>query len=307
MPDYEPDFVLNAVRETAERDVEKRVYERIKGDLLKLKFFGAGAAVIFLIVALFHQQIFAFVVSQGAGDFKKQIEEQIKGQKAILVEAEVVRGVIQTQVRQYLDEVGRQQSALSKLGTDFEKQQKELTEKIVELNTTLHAAQEAKAVIDQRLQNAQSAAQDAARRIGENAEQLNEISKTQSTILSELKSRNILQPTVVADVIKQATTAAPRPTVYFQFAGFTREMALEISKEIEKFKWTIPGQERTSLAADPKTANRIRYNRADRADAEQLQKDANDALAQLKLNISLVLEQNTLVKQGILEVWVYQN
>ncbi len=308
MPEHTSgDFVLKAVIDAAQNDVEQRVYERIKGDFLKLKFLGGGAAVLLTLVVIFHQTIFRFVVNRGSDEFKQEIAEQIKTERKILADAEAIRNVIQTQIRQYLEEMGRQQSEFAKLSGDFERRKKDLESALTELKTTVRAAQEAKDVVDKRLAAAQSTAQEAANRISASAKELKEMAEIQATIIQELKSRNIVQSTLTQrDLGSPISVAAPRPTVYFQFAGFAREKAKEISAEIEKFKWTIPGEQRTTEAAKPNDTNQVRFNPADQKQAETLQHDANLALEKLGLNVRLALQKNPKVKQGILEIWILQ-
>jgi hypothetical protein len=101
----------------------------------------------------------------------------------------------------------------------------------------------------------------------------------------------------------EAVAVAPRPTrpdktVYFQFAGMTREEAVRISDQLKERGWQIPGEERTSLAAGQ---NEVRYGaEADKPAAEMLVED----LKALALKGCCVVKRNPEVAAGTVEVWV---
>lgn len=303
-PENNRDFVINAVRDAAQRQVEENVYQRIKGDFLKLKFLGGGGALLLLLIVYFHQAIFSYVVSIGGEAFKRDINEQIKAEQALVAEAKAAHNFIQIQISQSLAAMAASSNELAKLNAEFAKQKVELANELVKLDAALKTIRDAKDVIDERVANAQSTAQVAMNQINEKAEQLNALTRTQAAILSDLKGRSLVRPTLVeTPTIDQGRSQqSQRPTVYFQFAGFTRERASEISKEIEKDGWAIPGLERTAAAVN---TNQIRFNPSDRNEATQLKRAADSALQRLNLNFSLTLEENPTVKRGIIEIWVY--
>ena len=67
--------ITEILRKAVETDIEKRVYEKIKTDLLRLKFIGGFAGVIILLLFTFHERVFTTVVDWGG----KQLEDRIKG------------------------------------------------------------------------------------------------------------------------------------------------------------------------------------------------------------------------------------
>lgn len=115
------------------------------------------------------------------------------------------------------------------------------------------------------------------------------------------------------DSLKQqeaASKADPKgtSTVFVQFAGGRRKDIEAVSSALKKEGWVIPGEERIGDAAG---LHEIRYfHDDDRAAAEMLQKDYNDALvaAGFKQTQVQVKEQTTQVKnlpaRGVLEVWL---
>ncbi|CDZ68158.1 DNA/RNA non-specific endonuclease [Neorhizobium galegae bv. orientalis] len=89
-------------------------------------------------------------------------------------------------------------------------------------------------------------------------------------------------------------------TVYFQFAGFTRDAAVAISADLKKLGWTIPGEERRLRQAAGQ--NEVRYAPGDegaRAKAELLAADIR-ALD----HTQVIAVPNGLIKPGTLEIWI---
>jgi len=100
--------------------------------------------------------------------------------------------------------------------------------------------------------------------------------------------------------LKKATGESdlPTQTVYFRFAGMTREKAVEISKELQQLGWKIPGEERTGLAA---TKNEVRYGSdADKAAAVRLVADLQ-AAGQVTVKRAV---QNKKTPEGFIEIWI---
>jgi endonuclease G len=88
-------------------------------------------------------------------------------------------------------------------------------------------------------------------------------------------------------------------TVYFQFAGFTRDFAVDTSRKLQSLGWNIPGEERTVNAANRSEVRYVEGNDGERAKAELL---AGDLEA---LDIPEVRAvPNSLVKPGMLEIWI---
>jgi hypothetical protein len=87
-------------------------------------------------------------------------------------------------------------------------------------------------------------------------------------------------------------------TVYFQFAGMTREDAVAISERMQSLGWKIPGEERTGAAAGQ---NEVRYGaKADQEAAELLTRDLK-AAGVIRMGPAAL---NPKIKPGMLEIWV---
>jgi hypothetical protein len=90
--------------------------------------------------------------------------------------------------------------------------------------------------------------------------------------------------------------------ISFQFAGFKREIAEDISRSLRSDGWEIPAEKRTPKAAG---INEVRYVGAkDKAAAEAL---ANDISRSARVTTRITTKQNRDVKSGSLEVWVSLN
>jgi DNA/RNA endonuclease G (NUC1) len=104
-----------------------------------------------------------------------------------------------------------------------------------------------------------------------------------------------------SDAAASSTAVAkPKPnvTVYFQFAGMSREDAVNLSNRLKALGWQIPGEERTGAAAKQ---NEVRYGaETDRAAAEMLVAD----LQALGASKTMTAKRNASIKPGIIEIWV---
>jgi DNA/RNA endonuclease G (NUC1) len=90
----------------------------------------------------------------------------------------------------------------------------------------------------------------------------------------------------------------PNETVEFQFAGMTREEAVDISQRVKVLGWRITGEERTGAAAGQ---NEVRYGaEADKADADLLVSD----LKALGLSKVCCAKRNPTIKPRFLEIWI---
>ena len=151
----------------------------------------------------------------------------------------------------------------------------------------------------ERVATAQSTALQATDRVERAMGELSALLQNQKTIIAELKSNKVIPSSVEPVRPPSPVTYTPQSTIYFQFAGFTREEAVAISNDIVKAGWKIPGQERTPVAVN---TNQIRFNAADKETAKRLKEDADTALQQRGINIALTLQENAKVKPGIPEI-----
>jgi hypothetical protein len=96
-------------------------------------------------------------------------------------------------------------------------------------------------------------------------------------------------------------------TVYFQFAGGSRDQAQAISRALQQIGYKVPGEERTPAAAGKRE---VRYFYAgQRAIAEQLVKDTNRILQDLgysQLSVTSVLSSASIKSNpdGKVELWL---
>jgi hypothetical protein len=77
------EYVREAVQRALEGDIEERVYERIKGDLSRLKFLGGVGAILLLVAGYFHEPIFRFIIDVGGKEFKSGISKDIADEELV--------------------------------------------------------------------------------------------------------------------------------------------------------------------------------------------------------------------------------
>jgi hypothetical protein len=124
--------------------------------------------------------------------------------------------------------------------------------------------------------------------------------ENQNAIIAKLQSINP-SPVETKPIRIDQPTEKPKSTVYFQFAGFTREQAERVSQALKNRGWLIPGEERTVAAIN---TNQIRYHPEDIQLATALLADVNTAAA--PLGVALALRPNPKVTQGVPEIWLYR-
>lgn len=106
-------------------------------------------------------------------------------------------------------------------------------------------------------------------------------------------------PSDAVDSPAPAVEQRPDVTVYFQFAGMSRNNAVGISNRLKALGWKIPGEERTGAAAKQ---NEVRYGaETDRAAADILVADLK-ALGLTRMSA----KRNASIKPGFVEIWVSQ-
>jgi hypothetical protein len=276
-------YVREAIQAKIQKDIEERVYEKIKGELRTWKFVGfsgsiVGGAAIALIVA-FHDPLFKFIVDNGATDLKKQIEAstqqdiQALERQRITVEVEIEHA--RSELTGLTNQAMSARDEVTKINDELEKKRREAEE----LSARVNQLEDEVGLNQARVATALSkvAQQADGGQVGQNG-----------------------KPGAAPSI---ASSEKGRATVYFQFAGFDRGKAVEISNAISKRGWDIPGQQRTPQAVG---TNEIRYNPKDEDTAKQLKADSSAALRDLDMDINLALQSNPSVKIGIPEIWIWQ-
>ena len=84
----------------------------------------------------------------------------------------------------------------------------------------------------------------------------------------------------------------------------TRKQAQEISAEIQKLGWNIPGEERSAVRT-----NKVLFSAhhpSDREKADSLKNDVNTALQKLHISVPPIdTQESKTLKPGILEISIY--
>lgn len=140
-------------------------------------------------------------------------------------------------------------------------------------------------------------------------EQLNELVQKASTTeaLIQQGADSVKIDSAVALVAQEKSYSANDTTVYFQFAGSTRELAVAITSRLKVLKYVVPGAERTFIAAGK---HEIRYYfEEDIQRAALLKKDINATLLAMGLESDVKIEiftdyQGAKPRRGTLELWL---
>ena len=297
-------YTQDAVRRAMAEDVEKKVYDRIKGDFLKLKFLGAGGVILLVVLGLFHQQIFSLIVSYGNETYKRLMDDHYKRGLELQSKLENTRTLIESDVASHFADFSKQRRAIMAL-------EAEVNASLHEASDLVHTLTDLRQTITQRTAASQSTATDAQAqlkelqaRVDQSLARIDSLVSNQNTIVSQLKI-------IKADVPDNRVTAQATPLevkrkiiIYFQFAGFVRSEATGISDKLRVAGWEIPGEERTPIAANKADTNQIRYNPSDAADAQRLKQDADSALRALGIPVDLKLQPYPKGPPGIIEIWI---
>jgi hypothetical protein len=296
MPDVD-DSVLSIVQKAKEDEIEQRVYQRIKTDLARLRFFGIIGVIILGVLSIFHEQIFRYIVAHYAdevrSDIRSQLSEQIDVAKDFSRKAEAIRDVVQTEHQSILADLTKHEAEVTKVKGELENQLSELNE--LEKETSLDSA---------KVAQAQSTAEIAIERLKRHTPQLNALINNQQEIINALKTKGITLDRVqsIDATIKEPYNVEIKGTVYFHYSGPARELAKRVSAKLRDLNWDIPGEERSSSASG---ADEVRYHVGDKDVAEKLTSDSNEVLRELKVPTKLTAVVDRKARPGILEIWIH--
>jgi hypothetical protein len=209
------------------------------------------------------------------------------------------------------NEIFQKHADTVRIKSEFDKQQDELLVEKLKLVEMITGMKETRDVITERIAAAQSTALQLQAYLDESTLKLNSVIRNQTSLVDDLKPSNtarlekveLLEPARMKEAVSANSDLPRKSTVYFQFAGFVREEAKSISEAIKRNGWSIPGEERTTLAIN---TNQIRFSPKDRTVAEALKADAERVLATQGLDITLSLSENPTVKEGVPEIWLYK-
>jgi hypothetical protein len=288
------DAASDALRKVNESEIERRVYEKLKDDLRHLKFLGWFGGAILAIVIYFHQTIFSFVVDQGGRNFQATLADSISEQRKTVAQIDAVRNNLRTDLEQLLTYISLQRIEIIKARSDFQSE-------MAQLNDILKTATEARATLSQRIGEAQTTADSVNARLNEIIGKVKDLVENQNAIIEKLSVGNVAPPDVKKTTPPSANLNVPKVRVYLQFAGFSREVAQQISEALKQKGWSMPGEERTPNAVG---TNQLRYNPKDVEIANALLADVNPILAPYK--VQLKLQPNSIITVGIPEIWIYQ-
>lgn len=298
------DQIIEAIRKTNSEEIEKKVYDKIKGDLLKLKFAGGIGATLILLFGFFHQAAFKIVVEQGGDGLRTEIRQAVKEDLTRLDEIKLkvttMRDLTQSDLSNALANVAKSRGEMIEIENRWKSKVDETNNLVESLNQKATEFGERTKVLDERIKTAQSTSEAMERRYKPIIESL---AKNQDQIFSNQKETATQLKTSIAAVPSVSIPTAEASTkgiVYFQFSGYSKDEADGIRKAIGEAKWTVPGAENV-----PKNnSTEVRYNPADETKANALLADVKNVLRRLGMNSDVALSKEPLVKPGILELWI---
>jgi len=283
--------LLVVVQKAKEEEIERRVYEKIKQDIRTLKFLGVGGLAIMASLLTFHSPILRFVVDKFGDDLRTDIRTEMiqdyEKFKDHLSKVEGIRDAINKETLSHLDIIVQSQTAAVRMKSEFEDL---VNNSKLDIEKITEAHSDAVVAIEQ---------------LKKEITQIQALSDNQNAILATLEAKGLSPDkgklkSFVSSTSLPAPLAEQKGTVYFQFTGLEREVAIRIKEKIHESGWTIPGVERTPAAQN---TNEVRYYPSDKSKAELLKDDADKALDDLN-PIGLVLKESSRVKPGILEIWI---
>jgi hypothetical protein len=302
-------YVREAIQAKVQKDIEDKVYDKIKSELRAWKFLGINGSILggtlVALVLAFHGQIFSFIVESGGDSFRQSIQKSIEDDKNALIQTQAdIKARIGTAREDLMSlsaTAAKDRDAVIDTSNQIQEKLKNLNDagaRLDQLVKQQQAAEESIKVNEARIATALSRLSDATAAV-------EQLSRLYDQITADLKANKSL-PDTISDSTQVANLyASPkaRSTVYFQFAGFDREEVIKMSEAISQKGWQIPGQERTTAAAN---TNQIRFNPKDGETAKLLKDDTDQALKELGYDITMTLQSNPHVKAGIPEIWVYK-
>jgi hypothetical protein len=253
-------------------------------------------------LAAFREPILSYVVSSYGDALKKKIEEgfqpQIKQSADDLKIMEGLRAAIHKDGDFLMQNIIAKQGDVARIRAELDQEFNGVKEQI----TNLEAERE-------KITQAQSDAITAGESAKGNAQQIQNLIDRYNSIAKVLSDKGTL-PEAVAEPIPQTVTASPaivvKGTAYFQFAGgLTRKRAQEISAEIQKLGWNIPGEEHHSAVRTSKILFSAHHS-SDQQKADSLKNDVNKALQNLNISMPPIdTQESKTLKPGILEISIY--
>ncbi|MBR0787072.1 hypothetical protein [Bradyrhizobium iriomotense] len=298
------DQIIEAIQKTNSEAIEKKVYDKIKGDLLKLKFAGGIGVSLVLLFGLFHQAAFKIVVEQGGAGLRTEIRQAVKDDLTRLDEIKLrvttMRDLTQSDLSNALANVAKSRSEMAEIENRW-KNKVDVTNNLVDsLNQKAAEFADRAKVLDERIKTAQSTSEAMERRykpiIESLAKNQEQIFNNQKETASQLKT----SIAAVSNVSVPAAESSSKGIVYFQFSGYSKDEVDGIRKAISDARWTVPGAENVPR----NISTEVRYNPADEIKAEALLIDVKNVLRRLGINADIALSKEPLVKPGILELWI---
>jgi DNA repair exonuclease SbcCD ATPase subunit len=300
--------------ELLERQLAERITARVRPALFRL-YATVGVAVI-AALGFVSWDIVEDIKSEIKTDVTNAIDQEI-GEKR----TEILEQVTETRIM--AKRVNRVIQRLEIQLDEFQPQAENLDETIEKVKALNVNSQDLIAAYSQQVQPLIANVESLSNQLGALAEQVNQLNtiamagepdSDQESAGSSRQRSAAIQSVIVdtKDAEERFAQARSKTTVFFQFAGGSRERAEAISAVLKKDGYIVPGEDRESGAAGK---HEIRYfHDEDEAEAIRLAENMNRALANsefrdhpARVDItarSFVSYRGKKPRPGVLELWL---
>lgn len=300
--------------ELLERQLAERITARVRPALFRL-YATVGVAVIGAL-GFVSWDIVEDIKSEIKTDVTNAIDQEI-GEKR----TEILEQVTETRIM--AKRVNRVIQRLEIQLDEFQPQAENLDETIEKVKALNVTSQDLIAAYSQQVQPLIANVESLSNQLGALAEQVNQLNtiamagepdSDQESAGSSRQRSAAIQSVIVdtKDAEERFAQARSKTTVFFQFAGGSRERAEAISAVLKKNGYIVPGEDRESGAAGK---HEIRYfHDEDEAEAIRLAENMNRALANsefrdhpARVDItarSFVSYRGKKPRPGVLELWL---
>jgi len=311
--------------ELLQRRLEEKIQENVETKLFRY-YRNVGSAIITVLglvgISIGWPALQDQIDSTIEDQISQQVKQPVKEAKKVASEAEELaqnsRQTVKTGLELIKDKQSRITDTLGKLDArsdDLNSTFAKVYAQIDKLNINAEDLQQKMDTFNQQFKF-NLATQDDINVINKDITTLAEQSRNIASALQRIEGTNdseseyitsSFQKVAVQAKVRSETVIDTKPTVYVQFAGGRREDVKLVTAILKEKEWLIPGEERTSIAANRKE---IRYfHKEDISSAEQLMNDTNMALGEIgfgstKVKISDYTKFPKPPRSGVLELWL---
>jgi len=324
--------------ELLERQLAERVTERVRPALFKL-YAALGTAVIG-VLGFVGWDVVTDIKAEIKSDIINEIDAEIGSKRQEILERTTETQILAKRANAIIQRVEKQLD-------EFEPRAENLNETIDKVKSLNVASQDFTAIYSQELVPLVSNVEALSSQLSVLAEQVDELNKivarvgemevaqtvvalSEDSVSTAAEGQPPPPPEEVVEVVQQSEQrsmaiqsviseakvaeqrlldARNKPTVFFQFAGGSRDQAVALSDSLQKQGYTIPGEDRERYASGKHEVRFFHDN--DKAAAMRLAEDTKRALRELGyVDMPAVTAESFVAysgkkpRMGVLELWL---